>query len=52
VIVRIGSDEIESAPDVFAALRDLSPREETELSLVRDGRQMSLSVVLGERQGR
>lgn len=48
VIQAIGEVEIETAADVFGALRDLAPGDEVEVEFLRDGRRMRETVVLGQ----
>ena len=38
IIVRLGNDPIDSAGDLFGALRDSQPGDTVELTVVRDGR--------------
>ena len=49
IIVRLGSDPIENAGDLFGALRDYQPGDTVELTVVRDGEEQTLDVTLGER---
>ena len=49
IIVRLGNDPIDSAGDLFGALRDYQPGDTVELTVVRDGEELTLDVTLGER---
>jgi serine protease Do len=49
IIVRLGSDPIENAGDLFGALRDYQPGDTVELTVVRDGEEQTLDATLGER---
>jgi putative serine protease PepD len=49
VIVRFGDEEVETVEDLFAALREVQPGDEAELTVVRGGDEQELTVELGER---
>ncbi|MEX2195482.1 MAG: trypsin-like peptidase domain-containing protein [Thermoleophilaceae bacterium] len=49
VIVAIEGADVRAVEDVFAALRDRAPGDELELTVLRDGERLDLSVELGER---
>ena len=49
IIVRLGDDPIDNAGDLFGALRDYQPGDTVELTVVRDGEELTLDVTLGER---
>ena len=49
IIVRLGDNPIENAGDLFGALRDYQPGDTVELTVVRDGEELTLDVTLGER---
>jgi serine protease Do len=49
IIVRLGDDPIDNAGDLFGALRDYQPGDAVELTVVRDGDELTLEVTLGER---
>ena len=49
IIVRLGDKPIENAGDLFGALRDYQPGDTVELTVVRDGEELTLDVTLGER---
>jgi S1-C subfamily serine protease len=49
IIVRLGNDPIDNAGDLFGALRDYQPGDTVELTVVRDGEELTLDVTLGER---
>jgi S1-C subfamily serine protease len=49
IIVRLGDDPIDNAGDLFGALRDYQPGDTVELTVVRDGEELTLEVTLGER---
>jgi S1-C subfamily serine protease len=49
IIVRLGDNPIDNAGDLFGALRDYQPGDTVELTVVRDGEELTLEVTLGER---
>jgi S1-C subfamily serine protease len=49
IIVRLGNDPIDNAGDLFGALRDYQPGDTVELTVFRDGEELTLDVTLGER---
>ena len=49
IIVRLGDEPIDNAGDLFGALRDYQPGDTVELTVVRDGEELTLDVTLGER---
>ncbi len=49
VITAVGSEEVQSAGDVLSALREYSPGEEVEITVVQDGEARDVSVELQER---
>jgi S1-C subfamily serine protease len=49
IIVRLGDEPIDNAGDLFGALRDYQPGDTVELTVVRDGEELTLEVTLGER---
>jgi serine protease Do len=49
IIVRLGNDPIDNAGDLFGALRDYQPGDTVELTVFRDGDELTLDVTLGER---
>ena len=49
IIVRLGDEPIDNAGDLFGALRDYQPGDIVELTVVRDGEELTLDVTLGER---
>jgi len=49
IIVRLGDNPIDNAGDLFGALRDYQPGDTVELTVFRDGDELTLDVTLGER---
>jgi serine protease Do len=49
IIVSLGDAPIENTGDLLGALRDYQPGDTTELTVVRDGDELTLDVTLGER---
>jgi len=49
VIVRFDGEAVETVEDLFAALREVQPGDEAELTVVREGDERDLTVELGER---
>ncbi|WP_228282065.1 S1C family serine protease [Rubrobacter marinus] len=50
VVTAAGSTEVQSSGDLLAALRDYTPGEALQLTVVREGEEREVSVELGERQ--
>jgi S1-C subfamily serine protease len=48
-IIEFDGDEIASVEDLFTALRQKSPGDRVELTVLREGEEMELTVTLGER---
>jgi serine protease Do len=49
IIARLGDNPIDNAGDLFGALRDYQPGDTVELTVFRDGDELTLDVTLGER---
>ena len=49
VVVDVGSEKIESSGDLLTALREYKPGETVGITVLRDGREQTLDVRLGER---
>jgi S1-C subfamily serine protease len=52
VIVRVGKTSVEESDDLIAALREMNPGDEIELSILRGGDQLMKRIVLAERPAR
>jgi S1-C subfamily serine protease len=48
IITGLGDDEVRSYGDLLGALRDHEPGDTVTLTIVRQGNEMHLEVVLGE----
>ena len=49
VVVDVGSEKVESSGDLLTALREYKPGETVGITVLRDGREQTLDVRLGER---
>jgi S1-C subfamily serine protease len=48
IVVALGDERITSMDDLFAAVRQLQPGDETVIVVIRDGEELTLPVTLGE----
>lgn len=51
VIVKVGEDDIESTRDVQEAVRKADPGEKLDIAIIRDKREKTITVTVGEREG-
>ena len=49
IIVDIGSQKVESMDDLVLVLENYQPGDKTELTILRDGKEMKIAITFGER---